>query len=85
MMGAEKVRASFGRHGTRSGVNVIEGNRGLFDGLDAAGTYSSANLAATLDTPIVLVLDATKMTRTAAALVLGCQQLASAPRFKAWC
>ena len=75
LMGAEAVRASFLRHGIRSGVNVIEGNRGLFDGLDAAGTYSSANLAAILDAPIVLVLNATKMTRTAAALVLGCQKL----------
>ena len=76
LMGSEVVRASFARHGTRSGINVIEGNRGLFDGLDAEGTYSSANLAAILAAPIVLVLDATKMTRTAAALVLGCQQLA---------
>ncbi len=74
LMGAEAVRASFARHGTPGGINVIEGNRGLFDGLDAAGTYSSANLAAILDAPIVLVLDAAKTTRTAAALVLGCQK-----------
>lgn len=76
LMGAETVRASFLRHGTPHGINVIEGNRGLFDGLDAEGTYSSANLAEILAAPVVLVLDVTKMTRTAAALVLGCQQLA---------
>ena len=76
LMGAETVRASFLCHATPDGINVIEGNRGLFDGLDAAGTYSSANLAEILGAPIVLVLDATKMTRTAAALVLGCQKLA---------
>jgi cobyrinic acid a,c-diamide synthase len=75
LMGAEAVRASFMRHGIPDGINLIEGNRGLFDGFDAAGSYSSANLAAILDAPIVLVLDATKMTRTAAALVLGCQKL----------
>jgi cobyrinic acid a,c-diamide synthase len=75
LMGTEAVRASFVRYGTRSGVNLIEGNRGLFDGLDAEGTYSSANLAEILAAPIVLVLDSTKMTRTAAALVLGCQKL----------
>jgi cobyrinic acid a,c-diamide synthase len=75
LMGAEAVRASFARHGIPDGINVIEGNRGLFDGLDAAGTYSSANLAEILAAPIVLVLDATKMTCTAAALVLGCQKL----------
>ena len=76
LMGAETVCASFMRHGTPGGINVIEGNRGLFDGLDAEGTYSSANLAEILAAPIVLVLDAAKMTRTAAALVLGCQKLA---------
>jgi len=75
LMGAEAVRASFVRHASPGGINLIEGNRGLFDGLDAAGTYSSANLAETLSAPIILVLDATKMTRTAAALVLGCQKL----------
>jgi len=76
LMGDESVRASFVRYKTLDGINVIEGNRGLFDGLDAEGTTSSAKLAEVLDTPIVLVLDATKMTRTAAALVLGCQKLA---------
>lgn len=75
LMGAETVRAAFVRHATRKGINIIEGNRGLFDGLDTAGTYSSANLAEILAAPIVLVLDAAKMTRTAAALVLGCQKL----------
>lgn len=75
LMGAELVRASFLRHGISDGVNLIEGNRGLFDGFDAAGTHSSAALARLLSAPVVLVVDATKMTRTAAALVLGCQTL----------
>ncbi len=75
LMGADGARDSFVRHGIADGINLIEGNRGLFDGVDAAGTYSSAALAETIDTPIVLVVDATKMTRTAAALVLGCQKL----------
>jgi cobyrinic acid a,c-diamide synthase len=77
LMSGNGVRASFLRHAISDGINLIEGNRGLFDGVDSAGTYSSAALADTLDTPIVLVIDATKMTRTAAALVLGCQQLES--------
>jgi cobyrinic acid a,c-diamide synthase len=51
---------------------VIEGNRGLFDGKDVAGTCSTAELARRLGSPVILVLDATKMTRTAAALVQGC-------------
>ncbi len=51
--------------------SVIEGNRGIFDGKDAAGSYSTATLARILDAPILLVMDCTKMTRTAAALVRG--------------
>ncbi|MDR0339404.1 MAG: AAA family ATPase [Desulfovibrio sp.] len=51
---------------------LVEGNRGLFDGLDIDGSCSSAQLARTLSAPVLLVLDCTKMTRTAAALVKGC-------------
>jgi cobyrinic acid a,c-diamide synthase len=50
---------------------LIEGNRGLFDGKDVAGSCSTAELARILDTPIILVMDCTKMTRTAAAVVRG--------------
>jgi cobyrinic acid a,c-diamide synthase len=75
LMGANGARASFWRYGIDDGVNLIEGNRGIFDGFDAKGTHSSAVLAKILDAPIVLVVDATKTTRTAAAMVLGCQKL----------
>jgi len=75
LMGAKAVRASFVKNGIRDGINLIEGNRGLFDGFEAEGTHSSAVLAETLEAPILLVINAAKMTRTAAALVLGCQKL----------
>ncbi|MEL7642306.1 MAG: cobyrinate a,c-diamide synthase [Solidesulfovibrio sp.] len=52
-------------------ISIIEGNRGLFDGLDVAGSCSTAALARLLSAPVVLALDVTKMTRTAAALVAG--------------
>jgi len=54
---------------------VVEGNRGLYDGIDAAGGNSTAELAKKLGAPILLVVDVTKTTRTAAAMVLGCQKL----------
>ncbi len=54
---------------------LVEGNRGLFDGLDAAGSHSTAELAKSMGAPVVLVVDVTKTTRTVAAQVLGCQVL----------
>ena len=55
----------------RADVALIEGNRGLFDGLDVRGSCSTAELARTLACPVVLSLNCTKMTRTAAAVVAG--------------
>jgi cobyrinic acid a,c-diamide synthase len=75
LMKREGALSSFGRHAATDGINIIEGNRGLYDGFDAAGTHSTAELAKSLGAPIVLVVDAAKMTRTAAALVLGCQKM----------
>jgi len=54
---------------------IIEGNRGLYDGMDSEGSYSSAELAKLLKAPVILSVDVTKTTRTAAAQILGCQTL----------
>jgi cobyrinic acid a,c-diamide synthase len=71
----EKVRLSFFRNALEGDVSLVEGNRGLYDGVDAAGSHSTAELAKLLKAPVVLILDCDKVTRTAAAMVLGCQQL----------
>ncbi len=75
LMGPEKAAKLFRTHVLPNGLNLIEGNRGLFDGLDAYGTHSTAQLAKLLDAPVLLVVNATKVTHTVAALVLGCQKL----------
>ena len=75
MMAERSVVRSFVTTGKAADVAVIEGNRGLFDGGDAQGSYSTAELAKLLKTPIVLAIDCTKSTRTMAAMVLGCQRL----------
>ena len=54
---------------------LVEGNRGLYDGVDAGGTHSTAELAKLLGAPVLLVVDTSKATRTVAAQVLGCQAL----------
>ena len=72
------VAETFRRHAVSEseGLNVIEGNRGLLDGLDAGGSHSSAQLARLIDSPVILVVSPVKVTATAAAAVLGCRQLA---------
>lgn len=53
-------------------IAIVEGNRGLFDGIDIDGKTSTAETAKLLQSPVILVLDCTKSTRTMAAAVLGC-------------
>lgn len=53
-------------------IAIVEGNRGLFDGIDIDGKTSTAETAKLLQAPVVLVLDCAKSTRTMAAAVLGC-------------
>ena len=57
-------------------VAVVEGVMGLFDGLDGASDRgSTAEIAKWLDLPVILVVDAHGMARSAAALVYGFQNL----------
>jgi cobyrinic acid a,c-diamide synthase len=65
---------SFLSHSTKDGISVVEGNRGLYDGIDIHGRTSTAELAKLLKAPVVLCIDCTKSTRTMAAAVLGCLQ-----------
>lgn len=50
---------------------LLEGNRGLYDGLDPQGSCSTARLARALDLPVLLILNCEKSTRTMAALING--------------
>ena len=69
----EQLRLEFARHGASADVCLVEGNKGLYDGLDLQGRNSNAALAHLLDLPVVLVLDARGMTRGIAPLILGYQ------------
>ncbi|MDD3581470.1 MAG: cobyrinate a,c-diamide synthase [Desulfobacca sp.] len=73
LMDRDQMLASVAHHAAQADGVLIEGNRGLYDGLDVAGTSSTAELAKLLHAPVVLVVDCTMTTRTAAAMVLGCQ------------
>jgi cobyrinic acid a,c-diamide synthase len=68
-----EIAELFNQYSTEADISVIEGNKGLYDGLDLEGSNSNAALAKLLDTPVVLVLDARGMTRGIAPLILGYQ------------
>lgn len=74
MIKEDQVLNSFLSHSINRDIAVIEGNRGLYDGIDVEGSTSTAELAKLLKTPVVLCIDCTKTTRTMAAVVSGCIQ-----------
>ncbi len=71
LMEEEQMLRLFWRGAEGAEIAVIEGNRGLYDGVDLEGSCSTARLARLLKAPILLVLDCTKVTRSLAALVKG--------------
>ncbi len=75
LMERQALVRSFQARAAEGEVIIVEGNRGLYDGVDAHGGYSTAELAKLLKLPVLLVVDCTKTTRTVAALVLGCKNL----------
>ena len=75
LIGREQVVRSFSRRAPEDSLSLIEGNRGLYDGMNSEGEHSTAELAKLLRSPVVLVIDCDKVTRTTGAMVLGCQTL----------
>ncbi len=73
MMQRNEIEQQFVRAAARARISLIEGNKGLYDGLDLDGSNSNAALAKLLDAPVVLVIDARGMTRGVAPLILGYQ------------
>jgi cobyrinic acid a,c-diamide synthase len=73
-MSHSEIRDSFARHSSSADISIIEGNKGLYDGMDIDGSNSNAALAHLLGVPVVLVIDAQGMTRGIAPLILGYQQ-----------
>jgi len=82
MMGREAVVATFSRAVRHADVAVIEGMMGLFDGASPiTDESSSAEIAKWLDAPAILVVDASGMSRTVAAVAQGFAHFDPALRF----
>jgi len=72
MLGAEVNRGVFMRAAVDADLSIIEGMMGLFDGSSPVSDIgSTAELAKQLDAPVLLVIDASAMARSAAAMALG--------------
>lgn len=73
LMTTAEIDALFARHAAAAEISLIEGNKGLYDGVDLEGSNSNAALAKQLRAPVVLVLDSVGVTRGIAPLILGYQ------------
>ncbi len=70
---SESLLQAFARSAQKADLSLIEGNHGLFDSFDETGIGSTAAVARTLNAPILLVVNATRIGRSIAAIVHGCQ------------
>lgn len=61
----------FQRQASAAGLSIIEGVMGLYDGLQNKEEGSTAHLAKILKSPVILAVDASSMSRSAGAVVLG--------------
>lgn len=71
MCGESVIPALAARAGAGADVLIIEGVMGLFDGAGATSVSSTAHVARLLDAPVVLVVDASSMSRSVGAIVHG--------------
>jgi len=69
----DEINQTFHQYNHTADISIVEGNKGLYDGLDLDGSNSNAALAKLLNAPVVLVLDARGMTRGIAPLIHGYQ------------
>jgi cobyrinic acid a,c-diamide synthase len=75
LMGESGVKYAFNKH-SRGDISVVEGVMGLYDGVSKNGkeVSSTALLAKTIDAPVILIIDGSGVSTSAAAQVLGFDQ-----------
>jgi cobyrinic acid a,c-diamide synthase len=67
------IRQAFCRGAAGADLSLVEGNHGLYDSLDDEGSSSTAAVARSLQAPVLLVVNAARMSRSVAAMVKGYQ------------
>jgi cobyrinic acid a,c-diamide synthase len=76
-MSHQQIIDFFYKFSEKADMAFIEGNKGLFDGLDPEGSDSNSALARLLGVPIILVVDTYGMTRGVAPLLKGYESFES--------
>ena len=71
-MSSEEILDLYNNH-SATDVSIVEGNKGLFDGMSVDGGDANADLAKLLNLPVILVIDTNGMTRGIAPLLQGYQ------------
>ena len=71
LLDAPTLRGLFVRNTRAEGIALVEGVMGLFDGQGSGHEGSTAHVAELLDAPVVLVINAQGLSRSAAAMVAG--------------
>jgi cobyrinic acid a,c-diamide synthase len=74
LLPAARLKDLFARAAAGADLALVEGMMGLYDGKADSEEGSTAQLAKLLATPVVLVIDAGKLSRTAGAIALGMQR-----------
>ncbi|MDR3075048.1 MAG: hydrogenobyrinic acid a,c-diamide synthase (glutamine-hydrolyzing), partial [Candidatus Methanoplasma sp.] len=71
-MFSDEVERLFVKGSEGSGISVVEGVMGLYDGVDGVSEDgSTAHLSKMIGAPVILVIDARSMARSAGAVALG--------------
>ncbi|HIO93696.1 MAG TPA: hydrogenobyrinic acid a,c-diamide synthase (glutamine-hydrolyzing) [Leucothrix mucor] len=73
-MSNDEIFTKLNQHSQAADISIIEGNKGLYDGVMVDGRDSNAAVAKLLKTPVILVIDTRGVTRGVAPLLLGYQQ-----------
>ncbi len=73
-MSHEEILRTLCASADNADISIIEGNKGLYDGVALDGSDSNAAVAKLTQTPVILVIDTRGVTRGVAPLLMGYQQ-----------
>ncbi|MEI6157995.1 MAG: cobyrinate a,c-diamide synthase, partial [Atribacterota bacterium] len=71
LLGEEKLRQLFFEKASPSGLSVVEGVMGLYDGINTTSDGSTAQVAKILHLPVLLVVEAGSLGASVSAMILG--------------